>query len=158
MNIGEYRFECNCETDVDLSAMLDRVHKATTGFNYEIGARLWYTPEGLGKAIMVEFEITTQDCRDLNEDPDAPDWFTAYEVDDEQDYDCSDEIFTETADNHISICGLQEAMLDFAKNVFNRFYVQEYSALAEQIKSASSRAAESHSSDKTTAKETTPER
>lgn len=142
--VPEYRFECNCKTDAELAEMLDEAHKAENGFNYEIGARLWYTPEGLDKTIMVEFDMTTQDCRDLVENQDEPDWFTAYEVDDEQDYDCSDEIFTETADNYISISGLKEAMADFARNVFNRFYVQEQSSLAEQIQSASARAADSH--------------
>lgn len=132
-----YRFECSCETDAELAKMIDALHKTNSGFNYEIGSRLWYTPEGLDKTIMVEFDVATQDCRDLNENPDAPDWFTAYEVNDDQDYDCSDEIFTDVADNHISVCGLQEAMLEFAKNVFNRFYVQEQSLPSEQLPSAS---------------------
>ena len=123
--------------------MVDELHKIKSGYNFEIGARLWHTPDGIDKTIMVEYQVATQDCRDITENEDEPDWFTAYEVDDEQDYDCSDEIFTETADNHISVCGLREAMLDFAKNVFNRFYVQEQSSLAEQIKSAAAHREES---------------
>lgn len=119
------RFECNCKTDAELAEMLNEAHKAENGFNFEIGARLWYTPEGLDKTIMVEYDMTTQECRDLVENQDEPDWFTAYEVDDEQDYDCSAEIFTETTDDYISVSDLKKAMTDFAKRVFERFYVKE---------------------------------
>lgn len=119
------RFECNCETDGTFAEMVDEMHKAETGVNFEIGARLWYTPEGFGKTIMVEYNITTQDCRDLVENQDEPDWLTAYEVDNEQDCDCSNEIFTETTDNYISISALKEAMINFAKEVYQRFYSKE---------------------------------
>lgn len=116
------RFECNCKKDIDLVEMLDALHNAKTGFNFEIGARLWYTAEGSGKTIMVEHQIATQDCRDITENPDEPDWLTAYEVDDVNDCDCSVELFTETCDNYISLSGLQNAMQEFAQRVFERFY------------------------------------
>lgn len=125
MNKTNIRFECNCKTDIEFARMIYEIHKAETGVNFEIGARLWYTPEGLGKTIMVEYDMTTQDCRDLVENQDEPDWLTAYEVDDEQDCDCSNEIFTETTDNYISISALKEAMTDFAKEVYQRFYSKE---------------------------------
>ena len=116
------RFECNCTKDRLLVKMLNEVHSAKTGWNFEIRARLWYTADGSDKTIMVEHQIATQDCRDITENPDEPDWFTAYEVDDENDYDCSKELFTEPCDNYISVSGLKNEMCEFAQRVFERCY------------------------------------
>ena len=118
------RFECNCNNESEFIKMMDTVHNERGGFNFEVGARLWYTPEGLGKTIMVEHQISTQTLKDLTED-DEPDWLTAYEVDDEEDDDCSDELFTETIENNIKFAGLQNAMEDFAEMVFKRCYKEE---------------------------------
>ena len=94
------KFECNCTNETEFAEMLNEVHNAKWGYNFEIGARLWYIPEGFDKAIMVEYQITTQECKELVENEDEPDWLTAYEVDDMNDYDCSDEIFTETIESN----------------------------------------------------------
>ena len=117
------RFDCNCTNEMEFAEMVNEVHDAKWGTNFEVCARLWYTPEELGKSIMVEYQVTTMECKELVENDDEPDWLTAYEVDDENDDDCSDEIFMEAIETNIKLCGLQEAMLDFAKSVFERFYV-----------------------------------
>ena len=116
------KFECCCKTDSGLKAIIDDIHSEKCGTNFEVCARLWYSSEYFGKTIMVEYQVTTQECRELTENEDEPDWFTAYEVDDEEDDDCSDEIFTATTDNYADIRSLEEAMGDFAKEVFQRFY------------------------------------
>ena len=116
------KFECNCDNQMEFETMLNTVHNAITGFNFEVGARLWYTLDGLNKAIMVEYQMTTKDCRELVENDNEPDWFVAYEVKDEDDYDCSKEIFIEAAEENIIFAELENAMLDFAKFVCEKFY------------------------------------
>ena len=116
------RFDCNCTNETEFEQMVDEIHEETLGYNYEIGARLWYTPKGFSKTIMVEYQVSTKTCREVTEDNDEPDWLTAYEVDDENDCDCSNEIFTETIETNIKLNGLKEAMLDFAESVYKRFY------------------------------------
>lgn len=116
------RFECNCKNEFEFQNMLDEVHNEKWGTNFEIGARLWYTPNGFNKTIMVEYQITTKDCKELVENDDEPDWLTGYEVDDENDDDCSDEIFTETIETNIKLKELEDSMLDFAKYIYKKFY------------------------------------
>ena len=115
------KFTCNCKTEKDFEEMLYGIHTTETGCNFEVGARLWFTPEGWNKSIMVEFQITTKDCKDLLENEDEPDWFTAYEVDDENDTDVSLEIFTEAVED-FKLAALENEMLDFAKRVFKDCY------------------------------------
>ena len=116
------KFDCNCNNELEFREMVEEIHDAKDGFNFEVGARLWYTPDGFNKTIMVEYQVTTKECKELVENDDEPDWLTAYEVDDEDDDDCSDEIFTETIETNIKLAGLEDSMLDFAKNVYKRFY------------------------------------
>ena len=115
------KFSCNCRNETDFKTMLDEVHNEEWGTNFEVGARLLFTPDGLDKTIMVEYQITTRDCKEMLENKDEPDWLTAYEVDDENDTDVTYEIFTDTIKD-IKLVGLENSMLDFAKNVYKRFY------------------------------------
>lgn len=134
------KFDCNCKNEMEFADMVNEVHDAKWGTNFEVCARLWYKPNGFDKTIMVEYQVTTRECRELVENDDEPDWLTAYEVDDENDDDCSDEIFTETIETNIKLHGLKDAMFDFAKGVFERFYKEEKimndntSAIIEDIK------------------------
>lgn len=116
------RFECNCTNEAEFRCMVDEIRDEKCGFNFEIGARLWYTPEGFDKSIMVEYEVATKDNRELLEDDNAPDWLTAYEVNNEEDDDCSDQIDTETIDSEIRFDALEKTMLDFAKKIFEECY------------------------------------
>lgn len=116
------RFDCNCKNEKDFKKMMDEIHNAKCGTNFEVAARLWYTPEGFDRTIMVEHQVTTRECKELVENDNEPDWLTAYEVDDEQDDDCSDEIFTETIEDNIKLAGLKESMLDFTKKVYAEYY------------------------------------
>lgn len=115
------KFECNCKSDKELANLINAMHKADSGFNFEVVARLWHTPADYSKTVMVEFQVATQTCRNITENEDEPDWFTAYEVEGEHDNDCSCEIFTETSDDYISLSGLKAAMEDFAEEVVTRF-------------------------------------
>lgn len=112
------RFECHCETELDFKEMIDKIHEEKSGVNFEVGARLWQTSPDGGKTIMVEYQVTTKECKELVENDDEPDWLTAYAVDDEQDDDCSEEIFTETIETNIKLTGLNSAMAEFAEKVF----------------------------------------
>lgn len=116
------RFECNCMNETEFKEMLDEIRNEEFWTNYEIGARLWFTPEGFNKTIMVEYQIATKDCRELVGDDDVADWFTAYEVENEDDYDCSDEIDTDETDDGLMLCNLEKAMCDFAKKIFETCY------------------------------------
>ena len=104
------RFECNCTNEVEFRKMVEECQKEDCGFNFEVGARLWYTPEGKDFTLMVEYQITTETCRKLLEDNDEPHWFVIYAVCDENDYDCSEEIWCEPADE-LELADLQDAML-----------------------------------------------
>lgn len=115
------KFSCNCKNETEFRTMVDEVHNEKWGTNFEIGARLWFTPDKLDKTIMVEYQITTKDCKEMLKNDDEPDWLTAYEVNDENDDDVSYEIFTETIED-IKLMGLENSMLDFAKSVYERFY------------------------------------
>lgn len=116
------KFDCNCKNDMEFVQMVNDVHDEKCGVNFEVGARLWYTPEGFDKSIMVEYQITTRECKEMLENDDEPDWLTAYEVDDENDDDCSEEIFIEAIESNFKLRGIKESMEDFAKSVFERFY------------------------------------
>lgn len=118
------RFECNCANEVEFRKMITECRSEDCGWNFEIGARLWYTPEGEDFSIMVEYQITTETCRKLTEEDDEPDWFTAYYVDDENDNDCSAEIWSEAIED-FTLIGLQHAMLDFAKRAYDEHIVKE---------------------------------
>ena len=118
------RFECNCTNEAEFRKMVVECRNEDCGFNFEVGARLWYTPEGEDFTIMVEYQIVTETCRKMFEEDDEPDWFTAYYVDDENDYDCSEEIWTEAIEN-FTLVGLQNAMLDFAKIVYEERIIKE---------------------------------
>ena len=122
MEVVKMKFECNCTNEIEFNNMVSKIHNEKQKTNFEVGARLWYTPDGFSESIMVEYQVTTKDCKELVENDDEPDWLTAYEVDNENDYDCSYEIFTETIETNIKFSGLEESMLDFAKSVHKRFY------------------------------------
>ena len=146
------RFECNCKTEEDFAEMMDAVHKEEAGVNFWTGARLWYKPKGVDETIMVEHQISTREAAIVNngDDPEwdgsnEPDWLTAYKVDDEFDDDVSCEIFTETIEDNIKLAGLMDEMVDFAKRVFERFYVKEGSLDATLSAAAKQASALPHS-------------
>lgn len=117
------RFDCNCKNENDFSTMLNEVHnEGDWGTNFEVGARLWYTLDGLNKAIMVEYQITTKDCKEMVENDSEPDWLVAYEVKNENDNDVSKEIFMVETENNVKLADLENCMLDFAKIVKEKFY------------------------------------
>lgn len=118
------RFECNCTNEVEFRQMVEECRKEDCGSNFEVGARLWYTLEGADFAIMVEYQITTETCRKLLKEDDEPDWFTAYCVDDENDCDCSSEVWTEAIED-FTLIGLQNAMSDFAKRIYEERIIKE---------------------------------
>ena len=112
------RFECNCKNETEFRTMVESCRNEDAGWNFEIGARLWYTPEDKDFSIMVEYQITTETCqKNFYEDEDEPDWFTAYCVDDEYDDDPSAEIWSEAIEDY-TLSGLQNAMLEFAQRVY----------------------------------------
>lgn len=118
------RFECNCTNEVEFRQMVEECRKEDCGWNFEVGARLWYTPEGKDFTLMVEYQIMTKTWRkDFGED-DEPDWFTVYAVDDENDSDCSEEVWTEAIED-FTLIGLQNAMLDCAKEVYESRIMKE---------------------------------
>lgn len=112
------KFVCNCSNESEFERMVEDIRKEDAGYNFEVGARLWYTPEEYDRAIMVEYQVCTQSCRDLFGESDVTDWLTAYLVDDELDDDVSHEIFSETIEENIRLLGLKDAMPDFAKKCF----------------------------------------
>ena len=111
------RFECNCTNETEFRRMVESCRNEDAGWNFEVGARLWWTPDGCESTIMVEYQITTETCRQLFNGEDEADWFTAYEVDDENDDDCSGEIWSEAIEDY-TLHGLQNAMLEFAQRVY----------------------------------------
>lgn len=112
------KFECNCSDEQEFEEMLKDIREDDSGWDFGVGARLWYSPEGYDRAIMVEYQVTTQSCRNLTGEPDEPDWLTGYLVDDEMDDDVSHEIFSETIEENIKLHGLKNAMPDFARKCF----------------------------------------
>ena len=117
------KFECNCTNEMEFAKMVEVVHGERYGYNFEVGAAGWYGFSGVDKTIMVEYQITTQECRDIVGE-DEPDWLTAYEVEDENDYDCSKEIFMQPI-GEVKLEDLEKVMADFAQEVFERFYIKE---------------------------------
>ena len=115
------KFECNCTNEEEFANMLDAIHKDASGWNFEVGARLWYTPAGWNRTIMIEYQITTDTAKQLVGD-DEPDWLEAYEVDDENDYSCSHTIDVDAISQDIQFRDLGAAMLDFAKSIVKEFY------------------------------------
>ena len=118
------RFECNCKNETEFRTMVEYCRKEAIGWNFEVGARLWWTPDGCDFTIMVEYQITTESCRQLLENDDEPDWFTAYEVGDEDDDDCSVEVWSEAIEDY-TLNGLQNAMLEFAQRVYEERMKEE---------------------------------
>lgn len=116
------KFDCNCTNEEEFKQMLDEIHNEEWGTNFEVGARLWYTLTESNKTIMIEYQIATKDCRELVENDNEPDWFVAYEVKDENDDDCSKEIFEGETMSNIKFAELENLMLDFAKFVYETFY------------------------------------
>lgn len=116
-----YKFECNCNNEAEFAEMVNEVRNEKWGTNFEVGARLWWTPDDFNKSIMVEYHIATKDCRELTGEDDEPDWFTAYEVNNEDDDDCSNEIFSDTISNDIKLRDLANAMWIFAIKMYESF-------------------------------------
>ena len=136
------KFECNCKSEDEFAELMKGIHEGESGYNFEIAARLWYKPDGIEDAIMVELQVTTKDCRELVENDDEPDWLTAYKVKNECDYNCSGEIGMSESLEDVKFSDLKDTMLDFAKRVGNELIMAENKSLAskqsltEQIKSA----------------------
>lgn len=111
------RFDCNCKTDENLREMISEIHKEDwPGFNWEVGARLWLS--NAEETIMVEYQIMREFGRKEFESPEEPDWFTAYLVKEEGDTDCSNEIDTICVGNFETLLELQDAMDEFANDLF----------------------------------------
>ncbi len=118
------KFECNCKNEEQFREMVDELHEAKTGFNFEIGARLWFSQDD--KTVMVEYDVATQDCKELLDDDESePDYLSAYWVKDENDYDCSCEVDTVSIDTDISLTDLNKEMLDYAKEVLQKLALKE---------------------------------
>ncbi len=118
------KFECNCKNEKEFAEMINAIHKEDSGWNFEVGARLWYTPDGWDKTIMVEYQITTDTAKQLVGD-DEPDWLDAYEVDNEDDDSCERHIDVESISSDIKFCDLGGVMLDFAKRIVKECYVED---------------------------------
>lgn len=113
------RFECNCTNEQEFEKMLEDIRAEDAGWNFEVGARLWFTPEGFENSVMVEYQAATKSCQDLFPDEHEPDWLTAYLVADEMDDCVSIEICSELIEENPSLEDLKGAMLDFAKKSFD---------------------------------------
>ena len=119
------KFECNCTSPESLRELWENTRSEHTGFAFEVAARLWYTPDGWNRSILVEYQITTASGREMAENPEEPDYFTAYEVENENDMGCSIEIASIGIDNHVSFDNLVSQMMDFVKEIVMEFEMQE---------------------------------
>lgn len=111
------KFECNCKTDRELREALAEIHNAEWGTNFEVVARLWYTGAD-NDTVMVEFQVTTMECRKLVEDMEEPDWIAAYSVENEDDDNPVCEVYLDPTDPIDSIEELKAAMLAVAKSLY----------------------------------------
>ena len=112
------RFELYCnDTEEDFRKAVDEIHNDKDSlFNFEESCRLWYTQNG--ETVLVEHQVSTGSRMVMCELPDVEDWITVYEVDNEEDYNAGDEIWTESVDANISLKNIKEKMLEVAKSVF----------------------------------------
>lgn len=136
---AQTKFECNCHSEQDLAECLDEIRTEKSGWNYLEVARLWHKPAGCDKTIMVEYQVATLDCRELTENEDVSDWLTAYEVENEDDYDCSNEIATDTVDSNIQLSDLRGVMCNYAIQVGVDLVKDQKPSLAAQISSVEKR-------------------
>lgn len=116
--------ECNCQTEETFRAMLDETHQADAGFNFEIGARLWYSPHGSSEVIMVEYQISTKTLKKIVENEDEPDWLTAYAVTQIGNTSVDNELSTTPIDN-VSLKELKDTMVAFALETAETTYEPE---------------------------------
>lgn len=113
-----YRFEWNYNSIVDeatFNQLVEHFRNTETGFNYEQGARLFY--EGNNETVMIELQIPTKDMIDLTEENEIP-WLDAYKVDNLEDYDASNEIYTGIGNGEIiTYENAERLMLELAKEL-----------------------------------------
>lgn len=113
-----YRFEWNYDeikNQETFDELVEYFKNTETGFNDMQGARLFY--EGKDRTVMIELQIPTKDMIDLTEVNEIP-WFDAYEVDDLEDYDASNEIYTGIGyGENITFENAEQLMLELAKEL-----------------------------------------
>lgn len=113
-----YRFEWNYNRIVDeatFNQLVEHFRNTETGFNYEQGARLFY--EGNNEIVMIELQIPTKDMIDLTEENEIP-WLDAYKVNNLEDYDASNEIYTGIGNGEIiTYENAERLMLELAKEL-----------------------------------------
>lgn len=123
-----YRFEWNFKEIKDQNSfenfVADMLKEDNPYFNfpanYEQAARLFYQSDS-GKCVMIELQVPTQEMIKVldGEEPDIP-WLDAYEVDDMQDYDASNEIYTGIKNGEaITYENAEQLMLGLAKELCN---------------------------------------
>ena len=107
------------ETEEDFRALVNDLHNEDGGWNFLESCRMWGTNDK-GETFMVEHQCTTKTAIEIieSENPtEEPDWLTVYLVKDEEDYDCSKQVYTETVDNNISLEELKKRMVELIKEV-----------------------------------------
>ena len=112
-----YRFEWNygIKDQTTFSEFVDSCKIEESLVNYEQAARLFY--EGNNETVMIELQIPTKDMIDLTEENEIP-WLDAYKVDNLEDYDASNEIYTGIGNGEIITYGNAERlMLELAKEL-----------------------------------------
>lgn len=112
-----YRFEWNygIKDQTSFSEFVENSKVVESLVNYEQGARLFY--EGKNGTVMIELQIPTKDMIDLTEENEIP-WLDAYEVDNLEDYDASNEIYTGIGNGVIiTYENAEQLMLELAKEL-----------------------------------------
>lgn len=88
--------------------------------NYEQAARLFYegTYEGKTSYVMIELQVPTSAmCKIFEDDSDVTPWLDAYEVENMEDYDASNEIYNMWDEKEITFDNAEELMLQLAKEM-----------------------------------------
>ena len=108
------KFECECKTDNEFRQMVEQIHgiNGKDAHNWEVGATFWITT--MNETLMVEYQITTAHGRE--DDPNEPDWFSAYRVENEEDDDADNEIATMPVGSFDSMTELKDAMVAYANS------------------------------------------
>ena len=118
LKVKQMKFACKYKTDRKYRKIVDKIHYDNLGTDSLNIAKLWYSPVGYNKMILVEHRILTKGCEILNESDDDADWLIAYEVKNEKDENRLNELLAETIDSEASLSELKESMADFAERVY----------------------------------------
>lgn len=114
----QMKFACKYKTDRKYRKIVDKIHYDNLEMDSVNIARLWYSPVGYNRTILIEHQILTRGCLKANESYDESDWLIAYEVKNEKDDDHSKELFAETIDSEVSLTELKESMAELAERVY----------------------------------------